>query len=122
MKRETIGICPICNDELHVTRLTCHNCNTSIEGDFELCKFSKLSKDQKSFLETFVVNRGNIKEIEKDLGISYPTVKNKLEDLIKSLGHNPNFEEDAIDKQEILDQLDRGEITSKEALKILKNK
>lgn len=121
MKRDVIGRCPVCDGELRVTRLSCSNCNTSIEGNFSLCKFSRLSKDQKYFLEVFVKNRGNIKEVERELGISYPTVKNRLEDLIKGLGHNPKYNEAEIDKQSILEQLDRGEISSEEALKLLKN-
>ena len=87
MKREVIGKCPVCDNELKVTKLSCLKCNTSIEGSFNLSKFCKLTTEQKYFLEVFVKNRGNIKEIEKELGISYPTVKNKLEDLIGSLGY-----------------------------------
>lgn len=121
MKREVIGKCPVCGDELKVTKLSCSSCHTSIEGSFSLCKFCKLTSEQKSFLEVFVKNRGNIKEIEKDLSISYPTVKNRLEDLISALGYSPKYSQPEIDKKEILDRLDRGEITSEEALKLLKN-
>ena len=121
MKREVIGKCPVCSNELKVTKLSCSNCHTSIEGNFTLCKFCKLSSEQKYFLEVFVRNRGNIKEIEKDLNISYPTVKNRLEDLIKALGYSPKYTEVKIDKKEILDRLDRGDITAEEALKLLKD-
>ncbi|HSH34898.1 DUF2089 domain-containing protein, partial [Schnuerera sp.] len=93
---------------------------TSIEGNFSLCKFCKLSNEQKNFLEAFIRNRGNIKEIEKDLGISYPTVRNKLEDVIKTLGYKPQYNEPKIDKKEILRKLDEGEISSEEAIKLLK--
>ncbi|NMB27761.1 MAG: DUF2089 domain-containing protein [Tissierellia bacterium] len=85
MKKEVLGKCPICGEELEVTRLSCNHCHTNIEGDFSLCKFCKLSYEQKNFAEVFIKNRGNIKEIEKELGISYPTVRNKLEDLILAL-------------------------------------
>lgn len=121
MKREVIGKCPVCGDELNVTKLSCSNCHTSIEGSFNLCKFCKLSTEQKGFLEVFVKNRGNIKEIEKELSISYPTVKNRLEDLIEALGYSPKYSEPEIDKKDILDRLNKGEITSEEALKLLKN-
>lgn len=121
MNREVIGKCPICENQLKVTKLSCPSCNTNIEGDFDLCKFCKLSREQKHFLDVFVKNRGNIKEIEKELGISYPTVKNKLEDLIQGLGHNPTYDDSGIDKREVLKQLDEGHITTNEALQLLKN-
>lgn len=120
MKREILGKCPVCGEELHVTKLSCHNCNTTIEGDFSTCKFCKLSNEQKSFLETFVKNRGNIKEIEKELGISYPTVRNKLEDVIQTLGYSPKYNEPKANQKEVLEKLSRGELSSEEAIEILK--
>ena len=119
MKREVLGKCPVCGDELFVSKLSCHNCHTHIEGDFSLCKFCKLSNEQKDFIEIFIKSRGNIKEIEKEMGISYPTVRGKLENVIESLGYSPKYEEKKIDKKEILRRLDIGEITSEEALKML---
>ncbi|NLW21752.1 MAG: DUF2089 domain-containing protein [Tissierellia bacterium] len=120
MKREVLGKCPVCGEELEVTRLSCNNCNTNIEGKFTLCRFCKLSNEQKHFLEIFIKNRGNIKEIEKDLGISYPTVRNKLEDLIKALGYSPKYTETKVDRKEVLERLDKGEISSQVAIKLLK--
>lgn len=120
MVREVIGKCPICGDELKVTKLSCNSCNTNIEGEFDLCKFCKLTYEQKDFIEVFIKSRGNIKEIEKELGISYPTVRGKLENVIKALGYNPKYTETEIDKKEILERLNIGEITPEEALKLLK--
>lgn len=120
MDKEVLGKCPICHEELYVTRLGCNNCDTSIEGEFSLCKFCKLSLEQKNFVEIFIKSRGNIKEIEKEMGISYPTVRGKLENVIEALGHKPKYTEPKIDKIEILEKLDRGEITSEEAIKLLK--
>lgn len=119
MKREALGKCPVCGDELFVSKLSCHNCHTHIEGDFSLCKFCKLTDEQKQFVEIFIKSRGNIKEIEKEMGISYPTVRGKLENIIETLGYNPKYSESKIDKKEILRKLDIGEITSDEALKML---
>lgn len=119
MKREVIGKCPICGEELHVTKLSCNNCHTHIEGDFALCKFCKLNQEQKNFVEIFIKSRGNIKEIEKEMGISYPTVRGKLENVIEALGYSPKYSEPKIDKKEILSKLDSGEITPEEALKLL---
>lgn len=120
MRKEILGKCPVCGNELHVTKLSCSNCHTTIEGNFSTCKFCKLTDEQKYFLETFIKNRGNIKEIEKELGISYPTVRNKLEDVIKALGYKPKYNEVKVNKKEILEKLNRGEISSQEAIKLLK--
>lgn len=119
MRREMLGKCPVCGKELEITRLSCNNCSTTIEGRFSPCKFCKLSDEQKNFLEAFIRNRGNIKEIEKDLGISYPTVRNKLEDVIQTLGYSPKYTEPKVNKKEILEQLSKGEISSEEAIKLL---
>lgn len=119
MKKKVIGKCPVCNHELDVTRLHCSYCDTTIEGKFDLCKFCKLNDEQKYFVEIFIKNRGNIKEIEKELGISYPTVRNKLENVIEALGYNAKYTS-AVNKKEILAKLNSGEISSEEAIKLLK--
>ena len=105
---------------MEVVKTTCSNCNTSIEGHFTLCKFCRLTNEQKNFIEVFVKNRGNIKEIEKELGISYPTVRNKLENVIEALGYSPKYSVPVVNKKEILEKLSSGEISSEEALKLLK--
>ncbi|NLC03537.1 MAG: DUF2089 domain-containing protein [Tissierellia bacterium] len=119
MKQEVIGKCPICGDELYATRLSCNTCNTNIEGEFSLCKFCKLTGEEKQFIEIFIKSRGSIKEIERELGISYPTVKGKLDSLIKSLGYDEKEQTSSISRKEILDMLNRGEITSEEAVKLI---
>ncbi len=120
MKKQVLGTCPVCNENLKVVRLECRNCKTAIEGSFELDKFNYLTKEQKYFVEIFIKNRGNIKEIEKDLGISYPTVRRNLDEVIEALGYNVRVEETVVDKKKVLDRLSKGEISSDEALKILK--
>ena len=96
-----IGECPVCKSDLKVTKLSCTNCSTEITGDFTLSKFNYLSKENLYFIEVFIKNRGNIKQIEKELGISYPTVKKNLDEVIVSLGYQPN-EEDKIKRSDIL--------------------
>jgi hypothetical protein len=118
MKKEVIGSCPICSHELKVTRLQCTNCGTALEGSFQLNKFMKLNKEQLYFLEVFVKNRGNIKEIEKELNISYPTVRNRLDSIIKALGYQTGPQK-SIDRKSILKKLDAGDISTEEALKLL---
>lgn len=119
MKKEALGRCPVCDNEMKVTRQHCHNCDTTIEGNFELCKFCKLTDEHKYFIEVFIKNRGNIKEIEKELGISYPTVRNKLENVIQALGYKPE-RTPSVDKRDVLNKLQSGEITADEAVKLLK--
>ena len=116
-----INSCPICNHSLHVTKLECANCRTTIENDFTLSKFATLSDEQMHFVEVFLVSRGNIKEVEKELGISYPTVRGKLNDIIAQLGHDKHTDEGtAQSKSHIISMLENGEITTKEAIKLLK--
>lgn len=122
MAREVLGKCPICNNETEVTRISCDDCGTTMEGHFQLCKFCKLSSDQKSFIDVFIKCRGNIKEVEKELGVSYPTVKNKLEDVAAALGYKADSESTSGNKRkEILDKLNSGEISVEEAIGLLKD-
>jgi hypothetical protein len=120
------GHCPVCGDTLNVTRLHCANCDTSLEGHFMLGRLSRLTSDQIHFVETFLRCEGTIKRVEKELGISYPTVRARLEEVIRAMG----FEvvSDYVDQPTrmsetergaILDRLGRGEITSEEALSML---
>ncbi len=123
MGNRLIGRCPVCSEEMKVERLHCHHCNTSLEGDFDICRFCKLSNEQRDFVLTFIKNRGNIKEVERELGISYPTVRNRLEAAIRDLGFqveaDKDLEEQRQKRQEILASLSRGEISADEAVKAL---
>lgn len=120
MKKNVLGTCPVCSSRLEVTELHCNDCDTTIRGSFKLDKFSYLSKEQKYFIEVFLKNRGNIKEIEKDLGISYPTVKKNLENVINALGYGDTAESENLNKEAILEKLSNGEISSEEAMKMIK--
>jgi|SRR5690625_4210465 len=118
-----INTCPICNHLLYVKKLECSHCHTTIENNFSLSKFASLSAEQMHFVEVFLNSRGNIKEVEKELGISYPTVRGKLNDIITLLGHDrQSAEETEQSKSQIISMLENDEITTKEAIKLLKNK
>ncbi|MCK9471070.1 MAG: DUF2089 domain-containing protein [Bacilli bacterium] len=124
MKREVISHCPICENELTITRLHCDKCQIEINGAFTLSKLSLLTKEQLSFVEVFLKNSGSIKAIEKDMNISYPTVKKLLSDVLKTLGYEVNDNVDtkeSLKRQEILDKLANKEITYEEATTLLKN-
>ena len=119
--KKVISRCPVCNHELTVVRLKCDSCETVIENNFRLSKFDYLSDEELYFTETFIWCRGKIKEVEKELGISYPTVRSKLDAIIKKLGYeSKNDEQSSAKKEEILKALENGEITAEEAIAQLK--
>lgn len=122
MKAEVLGTCPVCGGKTEVVKISCPHCDTSMEGNFKLCKFCALSKEQRNFIDVFIKCRGNIKEVEKELGVSYPTVKNRLEDAAAALGYkaNTNQENGSGSRKAVLDSLNRGEISVEEALEMLK--
>ena len=122
MTREAPGKCPVCGSDNEVTRITCNDCGTVIEGHFQLCRFCRLTPEQKSFIDVFIKCRGNIKEVEKELGVSYPTVKNRLEDVAGALGYRGDGAPAvSSNRKEILDKLNKGEITVDEAISLLKD-
>ena len=119
--------CPICGGEVVVTRINCQNCNTSIEGRFSSRSFSQLTPKQMDFVETFVRLEGKITRMEKELKLSYPTIRKLLHDVIRALGYEPGGEEELADlteeeRQQILNDLDCGSISLEDALKKLKDK
>lgn len=118
--KKVISRCPVCQNELTVSRLKCDSCDTVIENNFRLSKFDYLSDEELYFTETFIRCRGNIKEVEKALGISYPTVRAKLDAVIKKLGYDAGANEQMAKKEEILKALENGEITAEQAIAQLK--
>ncbi len=86
MPHDAIATCPICGGELAVTRLHCRSCGTTLEGDFNVGRFARLSREQFALLESFLRSKGNLKEMERELGISYPTVRARVEALVRALG------------------------------------
>jgi len=125
---EVLGQCPVCGEELRVTRLACPSCQTAIEGNFTLGRLLRLSPDQQAFLEVFVKNRGVIREVERELGISYPTVRNRLDDLIRAFGFEIGEEAEPAregfdpvsQRREVLERLSRGELSADQAIKLLR--
>lgn len=121
--RKLIEQCPACAGEMIVTQQTCVRCGTAVTGQFRPTLFSKLSDDSLAFLEVFVKNRGNVKEMERELGWSYWTIRNRLNEVIEELGFDDQptpAPERGSQRQEILAQLDRGEIGVEAAAELLK--
>ncbi|MBC3804290.1 DUF2089 family protein [Acetobacterium fimetarium] len=128
MKYKAPGKCPVCGEKLSITKLSCPKCTTTIEGDFQPCEFCRLPDEDLEFIRVFIKCRGNIKDVEKEMGISYPTVRGKLDTVIKGLGYEVPSKELVKEKtakiaarNEILEQLSKGEISSKEATEQIKN-
>lgn len=122
MKRtpDAPGRCPMCGGELKITGLACEECRTQLTGRFNPCMFCRLTDEQKRFTAVFLDCRGNIREVERELGISYPTVRNRLEEVRAALGFSPRDSEERVpNRREVLESLRQGDISPRDALKLL---
>jgi hypothetical protein len=110
--------CPSCDDELRATRLSCRGCGTSLDGQFELPPLLHLPAEDLAFVTAFVRSSGSLKAMAQMLGVSYPTVRNRLDDILKKL----DTLERGVDarRHEILDALESGKLTAKDAAEQLK--
>lgn len=121
------GKCPVCGEELIVTRLECRSCGTDIGGQFNLGQLARLNADEIQFVETFVKNRGNAYKVGEELEMPYSAVRGRLTEIIRAMGYEPGAEpkdETAINvpperRKSILDDLARGKITAEDAVKFL---
>jgi hypothetical protein len=137
MVHDVIATCPVCSDELTITRLHCRSCGTALEGEFGVGRFGRLDREQMSLLESFLRSRGNLKEMERELGISYPTVRGRVDALVRAIGladgsgpmdDEAEAAEDAAivaadaatERREILERLARKEIDADEAAAALR--
>lgn len=112
--------CPVCSQSLEITKLTCPGCHTEISGKFTPCKYCALDEKMQIFLDAFLKSRGSIKEVERTLSISYPTVKGLLDELLKQLfPENAENSGNSYSTKEILDMLENNEITAAEAASLL---
>lgn len=120
--------CPVCSNALHVTRLHCDSCGTTIEGQFNPGGFGGLSQEQMEFVKLFVKNEGKLNRMEGELNLSYPTLRLRLQDIIRAMGYEPGKEEPPLarlsddERRRILDDLDAGKLTIDEAMNKLKIK
>jgi hypothetical protein len=132
MSRDVISTCPVCSSELSITRLQCRGCGTAIEGEFNVGRFGRLSREQLTLLESFLRARGNAKELERELKVSYPTVRARIEALVRALGLADGAQigdesEDGVGRGEsaelrrdVLERLSRHEISADEAAALLR--
>ncbi|MCL4870426.1 MAG: DUF2089 family protein [Anaerolineae bacterium] len=119
-----IGQCPICRENLHVTRLHCRNCDTAIEGHFTLGRLYYLSPEQLQFVETFVRCEGKINRVEDEMGMSYPAVRSRLTEVIRALGYEVDSDRTGSiseeTRREVLAQVSAGTLTSEQAIQLLR--
>jgi hypothetical protein len=131
MPHDVISTCPVCSGELAVTRLHCRSCGTTLEGEFSVGRFGRLTKEQLALLESFLRSRGNLRDMERELGISYPTIRSRVEALVRALGFGPRDGDEAsaaeqaesgkpttdagTTRQQILERLAAREIGAEEA-------
>lgn len=111
--------CPYCDGDLKIVECKCDKCKTTIKGDFHLNKINKLTPEQLEFAVTFLINRGNLKELENIYNLSYPTLRNRLNTIASVLSGSKIEDKENI--SDTLNQLNNGEISFEDALKIIKN-
>jgi hypothetical protein len=134
MPHDVISTCPVCSGELAVTRLHCRACGPTLEGDFSVGRFGRQSREQLALLESFLRSRGNLRDMERELGISYPTVRSRVEALVRALGFRETDGDGAdtdaevgvepaetLTRQEVLERLARHEISAEDAAVMIRN-
>jgi hypothetical protein len=117
--------CPLCGGEIAVTRLHCRDCDTTFEGRFAGGPFHQLTPDQLSFVEIFIRCEGKIRRVQHELDLSYPTIRSRLHEVIRTLGYEPGASEEVgglsePGRQRILEDLDAGKIDAVEAMRQLR--
>ena len=116
--------CPVCGDELHVTRLGCGSCGSELAGRFAACPYCALRELDRKILRTFLVARGNMRELARDLGVSYPTARQRFAELLARLGLEESTDESEgpttdLDREDVLRRLAAGELDLDEATAML---
>jgi hypothetical protein len=114
--------CPVCEGDLYVERLVCGQCGSTLEGAFTLQRLARLTPEQWAFVETYLSCEGKLNRVQEELDLSYPTVRSRLNDVIRSLGYEvgESDKEDLQERAAVLDDLSNGNISVEEALQLLK--
>lgn len=113
--------CPVCSERLMLTRLTCPSCSTELAGVFATCEFCGLTDEDREVLRVFLASRGNMKELERHLGVSYPTARARFDGLLARMGIERAAPAAPSSRLELMEQVARGDIEIDEALKRLES-
>ena len=120
----TLNACPVCGKPLLVTQYHCEECDTRIEGRFQTSSLPGLTAEQIEFVKLFVRCEGKITRLEVELGLSYPTIRNRLQEVIRAMGYEPKKDEAgelaAERRRSLLNDLDAGKISADEAMRALR--
>lgn len=108
--------CPVCDGRLALTRLSCPDCHTELSGGFDTCEFCVLTNEDREVLRVFLASRGNMKDLERHLGVSYPTARARFDALLGKIGIDRPSGAPALTRVELMEQVARGEIDVDEAL------
>jgi hypothetical protein len=113
--------CPVCGEQLAVTRLGCGSCGSELAGVFASCEFCALNDKDTEMLRVFLASRGNLREVEKHLGVSYPTARLRFAELLGKLGlaEEPEESSPRPTRDEILSEVAAGALTPAEAQALL---
>ncbi len=112
--------CPVCGEELITTRLACRACGTELAGEFANCEFCGLDDNQLEVLRIFLASRGNLREVAKHLGVSYPTARLRLTDVLTALGLAGEVDaEEPLTRDQVLAEVLSGALTPQEAADLL---
>lgn len=122
--KPSLNKCPVCGDDLTVSRYHCETCDTTIDGRFENSAFPGLTAEQIEFVKTFVRCEGKINRMEVEIGLSYPTIRNRLHEVIRAMGYEPGKDEaselDDEKRRSVLENLDAGKISADDAMRMLR--
>jgi hypothetical protein len=119
IERRPPRTCPVCGGSLHINRLSCRGCGTELSGDFETCDFCALGGEDREVLNIFLGSRGNMKALERQLGVSYPTARARLDSVLAKLGIDPDAQPERETPLELLQAVARGELDVAEAARRL---
>jgi len=134
--RKILEACPTCGSELVVSEVTCTVCDTTVRSRYAPCPFCRLAPEDLAFMLLFVKSRGNVKDMERELGVSYWTIRGRLNEIISAMGLGgedgeaadapPDVEPPAprrgrppAERQAVLDRLRAGEISAEEAARLI---
>jgi hypothetical protein len=118
-EKKLIGRCPVCNGSLYISELSCRDCEVKIRGKFEVPMFARLTDEEREFLMIFLRSRGSLRDVQRELALSYPTVRSRLDALLAKMGivTSRASQEEISD---VLNKLEAGELSAENAIKLIR--